>query len=283
MRVAGPTRHERAFLSTLRKPEFTGENRCVPCTVLNLGIAAIVVALVARIDPVLAFLVAIPMVASIYLRGYLIPGTPTITHRYVPAWILRHFDHQEQPETGEGFDAETYLLRQNAIREDRSTGEYVLDSSFETRWRAQYDVVREADVDEQLLANVVGVDAERLAIEWKKTGFVAWLDDTWIGQWEFRVAFLAYIAADAVMADLDVEWHELPLAHRSTALGVLRLFVERCPACDGTVALDLAKRRSCCRDIDVIATTCQACNVRLFEAPYDPDGLEGPEDEGVTA
>ncbi|MFW6384899.1 MAG: hypothetical protein ACOCY7_02055, partial [Halodesulfurarchaeum sp.] len=99
------------------------------------------------------------------------------------------------------------------------------------------------------------------------------LDDRWLGQWESRVAFLADIAADAVLSEHRPEWNELPLANRSNALGVLRLFVTRCPACDGRVALDAEKRQSCCREIDVIATTCRGCNVRLFEAPYDPTAV----------
>ena len=34
-------------LDTFRQPEYTGDNRCIPCTVVNVAIAAVLAALIA--------------------------------------------------------------------------------------------------------------------------------------------------------------------------------------------------------------------------------------------
>ena len=58
------------------------------------------------------------------------------------------------------------------------------------------------------------------------------------------------------------------VAYRSELLASLRLFVERCPTCDGTVEFGTDVVESCCRSYDVVAATCGACDARLFETPY---------------
>ena len=86
-------------LSSLRLPEFTGENRCLPCTVVNLVIAAVasvaVGAVLSTMSP--AFGVAggacllFASVTLVWLRGYLVPGTPALTRQYMPPWLLKTF------------------------------------------------------------------------------------------------------------------------------------------------------------------------------------------------
>ncbi|WP_049928960.1 hypothetical protein [Halopiger goleimassiliensis] len=87
----------------LKQPEYTGENRCLPCTIVNLAIAAVVGWLIGRkhrVAGVLAFAVS---VVVIYLRGYLVPGTPTLTKRYLPPEVLRWFGKEPDPEIASGF------------------------------------------------------------------------------------------------------------------------------------------------------------------------------------
>lgn len=76
----------------IRQPEYTGENRCVPCTALNVFIAVVIAGLFVgagrRWIGVVAFIVSVGVV---YFRGYLVPGTPGITERYFPERVLRLF------------------------------------------------------------------------------------------------------------------------------------------------------------------------------------------------
>jgi len=75
----------------IREPEYTGENRCVPCTVLNVVLAAALTAASAAFGPVVAAAVLVASLGSIYYRGYLVPGTPELTKRYLPDRVLRLF------------------------------------------------------------------------------------------------------------------------------------------------------------------------------------------------
>ncbi|MFW5903370.1 MAG: hypothetical protein ACOCS7_01385, partial [Halolamina sp.] len=82
------------LLSSVRQPEYTGENRCWACTVANTGLAVVAsVALWALLafpadlatwSVTAAAALFVVSIGSIWLRGYLVPGTPTLTKRYFP-------------------------------------------------------------------------------------------------------------------------------------------------------------------------------------------------------
>ncbi|MEF8851174.1 MAG: hypothetical protein V5A44_03235 [Haloarculaceae archaeon] len=75
-------------LDRFRQPEYRGENRCVPCTVVNVGIAVSAALVVgtwgalavetAVAGAAAAAVLAVGLVA-VWLRGYLVPGTPRWT------------------------------------------------------------------------------------------------------------------------------------------------------------------------------------------------------------
>ncbi|MDL0133230.1 hypothetical protein [Halobacterium salinarum] len=86
-----------------RQPEYTGENRCTPCTVLNLIIAAILGSAIARKSRLGGVIAVGISVGLIYLRGYLLPGTPTLTKRYLPPAVLHWFGKEPDPAVSTGF------------------------------------------------------------------------------------------------------------------------------------------------------------------------------------
>ena len=59
----------------LRQPEYTGRNRCVPCTIVNLLIAVIITGGVAVVSIPLGGALFVVSLGAIYFRGYLVPGT----------------------------------------------------------------------------------------------------------------------------------------------------------------------------------------------------------------
>ncbi|MBZ6495059.1 hypothetical protein [Natrinema longum] len=85
-----------------KQPEYTGENRCGPCTVLNLCIAAVVGSVIARKSRLGGALAVGVSIGLIYLRGYLVPGTPTLTKRYLPPEVLRWFGKDPAPDVAGG-------------------------------------------------------------------------------------------------------------------------------------------------------------------------------------
>lgn len=95
-------------LDRLRKPEYTGENRCIPCTATNVVIATALTAAVSYGWFVtfgsLWWLAGgglfVLSLAAIWLRGYLVPSTPELTKRYFPDWLLAKFDRVPPSVTG---------------------------------------------------------------------------------------------------------------------------------------------------------------------------------------
>jgi hypothetical protein len=84
-------------LERLRRPEHTGENRCWPCTVVNVVLVGLGTLLLARRRRTLALGAAAVGGAAVWLRGYVVPGTPRFAPRLVAALPLPYdpFDHGE--------------------------------------------------------------------------------------------------------------------------------------------------------------------------------------------
>ncbi|ELZ38400.1 hypothetical protein C471_10580 [Halorubrum saccharovorum DSM 1137] len=292
-------------LDRLRRPEHTGENRCLPCTVVNVAIAAVgAVAVGALVAVELGAAVLVAALAAIWLRGYLVPGTPALTKRYLPERVLGWFGKGRDPGPPAEFDAESYLLSAGALVETPDGSDLGFAPWFESAWRTHLAALRDAadtefgepsstdetvgasiataetvetaelapdgtrpaaPADVAALAGLTGVDEDGLSLRWRGDAAFAHAGDERIGHWESRSAFLADVAADrALTARLD-DWESLPLASRSGALGALRLFVERCPTCEGPVQLEERVVESCCSSYEVVAGRCTACNARLFE------------------
>lgn len=282
------------LIESVRKPEYTGENRCVPCTAVNAVIALVTTAALSVISPVLGVAFLVVAAAAIYLRGYLVPGTPALTKQYFPDWLLAKFDTHPrsrteaqaapaesapgQPETdaadAEPLDAERVLREAGAIVDDADGLDIALEPAFERSWFERMDRMDDTATDVTELAELLDVEADRLTVERHGDAFVAYLDDRWIGQWESRAAFVADMAGARELESRYADWPDLPLAHRSEVLGGLRICLERCPACGGEVVIHQDVVESCCRSHDVIAATCNACDARLFEADYDEEAFE---------
>jgi hypothetical protein len=284
-------------LGRLRRPEYTGENRCLPCTAVNVAIAvaaAAAIAVVAAIE--LAALALVVSLAAIWLRGYLVPGTPELTKRYLPERVLRLFGKGRAAAPPADVDAESYLLSADVLVETPDGADLAFAPWFASAWNDALDEMRldasvaaaadasvtaadasttDADdagiaADVAALATLTGVDVDSLSLDWRGGTAFASADGERIGHWESRAAFLADVAADRVLSDRVDDWAALPLAARSGVLGALRLFVEECPACEGPVSLEERVVESCCTSYDVVAGRCTACNARLFELDLPP-------------
>ncbi|RXK46721.1 hypothetical protein [Halorientalis pallida] len=266
-------------LSRVRRPEYTGENRCVPCTVVNTVIAIVLAVAVGYVVTTVAGsvvgttaggMVFTLSVAAIYLRGYLVPGTPTLTKRYFPERVLAWFDKAETrtrtsgPAEPEEIDVEATLVDAGVL-EEKSYGDLGLTPAFAADFRDQVERERDEEADREALAAIVGIDAEDLAFEEYGSAFVAHAEGQNVGRWESRAAFLADVATGRVLPEYHDGWDDTDPAGRGQLLAGLRLFVEQCPACDGQVRFGQEVVESCCRTIDVVAVTCQDCNSRLFE------------------
>jgi hypothetical protein len=263
------------LLERLYQPEYTGENRCTPCTVVNVVIAAgagVVLGLASVPVGVAAFLVGL---ATIHLRGYLVPYTPTLTKRYFPDRVLRWFDKAPQAAADRGvdtaepedIDVSTILLEMGVIAECETVDDLCLDPAFQTATREEIADLRESDRESRAaeIATLLALDADHEIDEYGTNAAIVTVDGTHVGQWESDAALLADLAADRTLRDWDVGWEQYHVINRSRMLDTLRMFLERCPACDAPVSVGQDTVESCCRSRDVAAVTCDACGSRLFE------------------
>ena len=231
-------------LARLRRPEYTGENRCWPCTALNAGALAVASVLIGFARPGIGVAVAILGALVIWTRGYLFPYTPQFAPRLVE-WLPIDPFHARR-----GGDSLGTLGPDDP---DDLEGERVLQRLAE--------------------AGVVAVDGDRLT-----------LAESFGTAWEDRMDELAAgstaelaeaaLAASTVAASARAERGSgrafVVLSDESgNAAHALGAFLEHCPACDDEIVETEAS--SCCGGTVPSPTetpprllACPSCDVRFF-------------------
>ena len=269
----------------LRQPEYTGENRCVPCTILNVVIAVVLAVAVGVVFVPAGAVAFVVSLLAIYFRGYLIPGTPTFTKRYVPDWILAKFDKGPTAlesdvtvggEPGEGsagggelddvtVDPETLFLDSEVLEPCVDVDDLCLVDDVRTRWGAFIDDALEKE-PEHLAAAFLEVEPGRVNMRTMAAGPISVsVDDRVAARWESEAALIADVTASSLLAERVDGWEDYPLEVRSQLASGLRAFVESCPTCEGDISLDEETVESCCRSHEVYAVTCESCGSRILE------------------
>lgn len=260
------------FLEQFKQPEYTGENRCIPCTIVNVAIAAVggVVASVSLTPATGAVVVGLSL-AAIYFRGYLVPGTPTLTKRYFPDWVLAKFDKvDDEPRAvaRDERDPEEVLADAGAVEPCESVDDLCLVESFREAWYDEMASIEDDGAAKAELSAVLDVEAERLSFDEHDGALVAMYDGGRLGQWESRPALVADLAAAKLLGDRYDGWDDLTVTNQSRVLSGLRIFLDACPDCGGDIAMDQETVESCCRTVDVVAVSCAACGSRILEVEH---------------
>ncbi|RJT07609.1 hypothetical protein D3261_03040 [Halococcus sp. IIIV-5B] len=268
----------RRVRDVLKRPEYTGENRCIPCSAVNVAIGGGASLLISKQTSKSVggslFLISL---GSIYLRGYLVPGTPALTKRYLPEPVLELFDKKLDQRTLKNesteLDPEQMLLTAGVIEPCDRTADFCLSSEFQSKLENNMRRMRDQSIEEESIDNILGVTStnERIKIKQEGDAFIAYSGSKIIGQWSSTAAVLADMSgADELHRRIAV-WSTLSPSERARVLMSIRLFLDRCPACDGVIELQEEIVESCCRSFDVVASTCNDCNARLFEIEWDED------------
>jgi hypothetical protein len=275
----------RTIVDRLRRPAYTGLNRCWPCTVVNSVIAVatslvlgVVIATRYGVVPGLAVEVGTLGVgaAMIYLRGYLVPGTPTLTTRYAPDWFLAFFGKTEvdrdevvagQENEGDAVEVERLLVEAGVLVE-RADGDLRTTDEIQSTWRGEIAALRDAAHDGDgvdRFLDAIGIEGTDVECDDSGSGFRVHVDGGQVGQWESRGAYLADAAGASLVAERVASWDDLGTRRRLELLRGLRLFLKRCPTCGGSVSFAAERVESCCHSRDVAAVTCDDCDAHLFE------------------
>jgi hypothetical protein len=261
----------------LRQPEYTGANRCLPCTVVNVVLSGVLgLGLSAVFTPVLGLVAFLAAIALVYLRGYLVPGTPELTETYFPPWLLRLFG-KEPIET-----VDTASTRTDADREssaDTTDEPLVAAGVVAPDHTALTDDFHDAWVDRAATVASEGVDADDVAAAFgaasarrtSDTSFV--LDGSKSVHWGSAAAIAADVAGAALLDDRLDDWAASDRDRRQTLLLGLRLCLRACPACGGEVTLTQERVDPCCEKPHLVAdATCDGCGAPLSDAAVVDDG-----------
>jgi hypothetical protein len=264
----------RPVLDRFREPAYTGANRCVPCTVVNVVIAVVLSALVGLLFPPAGAALFVVSLLSIYLRGYLVPGTPTLTKRYLPEPIRERFDdHGDDEEEWEtlqkleehrenAVDPEQFLVEEGIVAVDED-GEDRFTEAFAALRAEEIDANRDALDDPETLAALF--DADPGSVSAKDRDYPAISIDNRIRKWPSEAALLADVATDAAIAAWTDRWAAVPVEQRVTIREELRTLGDGCPACGGPITTTEETVESCCGLHEVLAAECGACGDRLRE------------------
>ncbi|GAB3675637.1 hypothetical protein [Halopiger thermotolerans] len=289
-------------LERLRRPEYTGANRCLPCTVLNVVLVGAVAAALAIVDrPVVAAGTVVVGAAAIWLRGYAVPYTPAIGPRLAARLPGDPFGHAGDPATArptsglaEGTDAEatrptgdevvTALLEAGVVvpvpaaddgDTDTDSGanadadappELTLADSFREDWRAGMDRLRDRDLEE--LAAVADELTDPSVTTRASREFRT---ETVVLEGDAETGGIASLARPIAIAELAavraLESRIDDPAVRLAAGRPLRSLLTSCPRCGSDLTIT---QSSCCGEVTPMGETppeklvCPDCDVRYF-------------------
>jgi hypothetical protein len=237
-----------SLLDRLRRPEYTGERRCWPCTAVNAAVVVAAAAVVGAVSVPGAVAVVAAGGALVYLRGYVVPYTPRFAPRLVDPlpFDVGHADAtdggspapadsgdlSEGAESGEAITAA--LLEAGVLVED---GEGIaLSDSFAGDWRAEMARLREGGDD--ALATAVADAAPYEATARIELDGVT-VEGAERSAWLARPLAVADAAAVRAMADRGV-----PPDLRAAGATPLRMLLPECPTTGGPV--EETTWRDCC-------------------------------------
>ena len=216
--------------------------------------------------------------ASIWLRGYLVPGTPELTKQYMPEWMLAWFGKAPDDATGlDGgaksvdpsevdVDPERVLLDAGAVEPCEDVDDLCLSDDFAEAWQTEMDAVDDIAVDDALAT--FGFDDDDYELGRHDDAVLLNRGPHRIGQWPSEAALIADVAGARALADRHPEWSDLSAVAKGRVLNGLRVFLETCP--DGSSAEFREDTvESCCSSYDVVTVECTGTGERLFEQRVD--------------
>jgi len=216
--------------------------------------------------------------ASIWLRGYLVPGTPELTKQYMPEWMLAWFGKAPEDATGLGgerdavdpseveVDPERVLLDAGAIEPCEDVDDLCLAADFADAWQTEMDAIDDIEVEDALAT--FGFDDDDYELDRHDDAVLLNRGPHRIGQWPSDAALVADVAGARALADRDPDWAAMQPVAKGRVLNGLRVFLETCP--DGSAAEFREDTvESCCSSYDVVTVECAGTGDRLFEQRVD--------------
>ncbi|MFH5801661.1 hypothetical protein [Haladaptatus sp. CMAA 1911] len=256
----------------LQRSAYTGENRCIPCTVVNLLIAAAMAVGFAFVTTSLAvgLIVFAAFVIVIYLRGYLVPGTPKLTKRYFPSRLLAMFGKEVVSSDFEGRTTDTDTENESLLTANGVTGDdgVTLTDEFRESWTEQMRDVADGGIQPTDVAALF--DATSVSQHGDQSFVV---DERKSVRWGSNAALVADLAADTVLRERTHRWTSIDTERRESVRMGLRLCLKRCPTCGGPLGVEETRIDPCCQRPHLSAqSVCEECGAVLADTAVVDDG-----------
>ena len=274
-------------LDALSRPDYTGDDRCWPCTIVNVVLIGVIAAVLGRRRRALGLGVAALGAALVYLRGYAVPYTPAFAPKLVSASPLPDdLFHTEPPAPGierkedepgdDGLGDSADVDGEQLLETLRDAGALTvdgdaigLDPTFADAWHDEMATLSDLDTEALAAATLEVAHASDASMydgdgdphEWVvlSDGSGSFEGRTWLSR---PVAIAETAAARALEAYIDDE------STRRAAAGPLRMFLTECPDCGADLSESSAA--SCCggytgpTDEPATVLACLDCNLRLY-------------------
>lgn len=114
-----------------------------------------------------------------------------------------------------------------------------LTEEFRKDWRRRIDHLATRDTTEYL-GLLLEADPDTLTID-DGDGFVVTQSGATVGEWPSEAALAADVAAFITLQEWLPGWEDLTGQTRDELIGRLRIFLEQCPACEGTLETEPRK------------------------------------------
>lgn len=276
----------RSVYNTLQNPQYTGKNRCTPCTVANMAISAGLTMLVWRKSKIGGIFTLVATSVMVYLRGYLVPGTPELTKRYLPDQVLKQFEHHEPVSMAQTPDSTTSTDTASNPTEERINPVEVLNAmgilddedaehdaslSIEAQedWQDRVSGLSTERVNAEELAEALGLPEKDWELKKEGGGYLLESSEDAAGPWPSQGAVMADIATADWFNDTQPVWHDIPSSERLVLLRSMRVFLDEHPTTGAPICVSEDVVESCCRSTNVIAYECSETGQRLLEQPIE--------------
>ncbi|MGM0606318.1 MAG: hypothetical protein ACQETB_11705, partial [Halobacteriota archaeon] len=248
--------------------------------------ALLLAAAVSIVSVGLGIVAVVLSAGAIYFRGYLVPGTPQLTKRYLPDRVLGWFDKHPlaaDREDGESFetvakiehqranavDPEAFLLDVGAVEDCADGTDLCLTDEFAAAIDRQLETDSERGVDPAAIADLFDVAPDDVSA--RDRPYPAYDIGRRRRKWPGEGSLQVDLATHEALTERTDRWDDVPVEQRRGILESLRSFHETCPACGGSIGVSSNTVESCCRSYDVLTIGCEGCGERFLE--LDPSTI----------
>lgn len=253
----------------LQNPEYTGENRCNACTLVNLCIAFLLALPLVMFSLLMSIFVAISFISLIYFRGYIIPGTPEITKKYFPDWLLRQFGKNtktlDDKLEDDSIVDEELLFKLDIV--DTEGDDIDIEDEFRREWEREMKITSRKNIKRLIMVSmsqITSINTDDLSFaQTESSEWVVMKNGQPISKWISKEGIIIDISSINILMEQCTEWGQLSLQEKSRVVNSLRTLVQLCPSCGGNILLNKTHQETCCTSVEIIEVKCDDCGMMI--------------------